>query len=66
MPGISSHVTHALDRVARRWRSRGRLVVLAIAASFLALMAAMAPAASACCQRRCQRPCGDGRIGGTH
>jgi Ricin-type beta-trefoil lectin domain/Glycosyl hydrolases family 16 len=47
MPGISSHVTHALDWVARRWRSRGRLVVLAIAASFLALMAAMAPAASA-------------------
>jgi hypothetical protein len=47
MPGISSHVTHALDRVARRWRSRGRLAVLAIAASFLALMAAMAPAANA-------------------
>jgi hypothetical protein len=47
MLGISSRVTHALDRVARRWRSRGRLVVLAIAASFLALMAAMAPAANA-------------------
>jgi hypothetical protein len=47
MPGISSQVTHAADRVARRWRSGGRLVVLAIAASFLALTAATAPAANA-------------------
>jgi len=50
MPGISSHVTHALDAVARRsrrWRSSGRLVAFVIAASFLALMAATAPAANA-------------------